>query len=138
MAGLLKRGFVPRAGQLRRGSYPISWETSLVSVWGHAWALQWTQWTVMEGSTRKSLIAQARKLTKKLGSTRVVIHPGKITTSRPVGTRMGKGKGKVHSTRGWLPAGGSLLLFRGPRPGGWSTLVKRSPRGAAQLNSLGW
>ena len=138
MAILAKRCFVPRANQSRQRSFPSGWETSLVAPWGHSWAFQWDNWTVLEGSTRKSLITQARKITKKLGVIKVQVHPGQVTTARPVGTRMGKGKGKPHSTRTWLCRGASLLLFRGPQPAGWSTLSKRSPRGAAKLIPLGW
>lgn len=120
------------------GGVTLGWETSLVQPWRQHWSLTWSAWTVLTGQTRTSLIRTARKLTKKVGPAVVIVSPGLPTTLRPVGTRIGKGKGKIDSTRGWLPRGGTFLHHRGNFPGGWEVLRKRSPRGAARILSRGW
>jgi len=135
---LLKRGFVPRPGGLRARGVPLGWETSLVQPWGLYWGLTWKGWTSLEGATRVSLIRTTRKLTKKLGTTTVMVHPGAPVTARPVGTRMGKGKGKVWTSRGWLTRGAQLLHLRGGWLPGWGVLSKRTPRGVAQVLPRGW
>lgn len=98
----------------------------------------WAQHTILRGNTRKSLVTQARKFTKKSGSLQVVPHPGKVVTSKPLGTRMGKGKGKPSgNTRGWLPEGGILVRFRGVNPTPkWNTLTKRTPRNSSVFVTL--
>jgi len=135
---LLKAGFVPRPNQIRVISLSMGWETSLLSPWKIMWNLTWSKWTPLEGSTRRALISSARKTAKKMGTTRVAHPPGRVVTSRPVGTRMGKGKGKPLSTRGWLPRGSVFLSFRGLTPPPWGYLSKRSPRGTTLVKPIGW
>ena len=122
---MVKRGFVPRGGRPprppRRG-----WADRLVG-----WTDHHHRWVArvaanLDDTQRGAVVRTARKLAKK--SVRVARAAGPVRTARPVGTRMGKGKGKPAGHRGWTPRG--VTLFEVTAPAGVArrcgVLTKRS------------
>lgn len=73
------------------------------------WALLAGEPTRLAQPTRAALVKLARRVTRKVAGLTVVAGPGRPWSTKPVGTRMGKGKGKTTARVGWLPRGGSAL-----------------------------
>ena len=134
---MLGRKFVPHPGPQRQKSHPTGWETSLVGWSGLTWTAQTLRWSALENPTRNALVKVARRTTRKTGSLTLGIHPGEVQTSRPLGTRMGKGKGRPAGCRRWTPRGERWLFFRGSRPTGWGVLPGRTP-GGLKVDRLFW
>jgi len=120
------RGFVPRSGPARVVT-PWGWETSLTGWSGRGATLVATRPGVLPGAARAALVKTSRKIAKKVARVTVRVDPGPVVTSRPVGTRMGKGKGKPGGTRRWVPRGTTLVGWS--RPVGVAVLAGRSPLG---------
>ena len=89
------------------------WDTSLVGPFG-AWQVRAARWASLEDPQRTALVRLGRKLAKKKHHLRVVVHPGGVTTAKPVGTRMGGGKGRPRGRRTWLARGQPLFDLTGP------------------------
>jgi len=95
---------------------PVSWETSLFQ-WGLTrWTLTSTVWSAMTDPQARAVAAFARKVTKKKAHWMTAFAPGGVTTAKPVGTRMGKGKGKAAGHRRWLARGSHLGVLTGRLP----------------------
>jgi hypothetical protein len=110
------RGFVPRAG--RRTTRAVwGWDVALAGWTGRATRWVATRAGALTGSERTAHVRTARRVTKRVGRVRVARSVGSVVTGRPVGTRMGKGKGKPVGHRGWTPAGATLLEVVGPSRG---------------------
>jgi len=119
------RGFVPRGGR-PAAITRLGWSDSLVG-WSDGYHRYVATRAANLGDTQRgALVRTARKLAKK--SVRVARTVGPVRTARPVGTRMGKGKGKPAGHRGWTPRG--VTLFEVTAPAGVArrcgVLTKRS------------
>lgn len=74
----------------------------------------------------RAVTAFARKVTKKKAHWTTGFAPGGVVTAKPVGTRMGKGKGKPAGHRRWFPRGGHLGILTGRLPLRLSVLGRRT------------
>lgn len=63
----------------------------------------------MTTPARAAFVKLARRLTRKVARLTVVAGPGRPWSTKPVGTRMGKGKGKPTGRVAWLPRGAALV-----------------------------
>ena len=133
-----KAGFVPRPGPTRVGSARLGWETSLGGWTRLGWTYRFAGWTPLGGSTRAALLRVATRAVRRAGRVTLRTHPGETQTGRPVGTRMGKGKGKPRGHLRWFPRGAPLVDLRGPRPPGWGVLPGRTPGGGGRVLRSFW
>lgn len=109
------RGFVPRAGAATATS-TWGWDVALAG-WSGSGGVELV--AVRAAATveteRSALTRAVRRFAKRAARVRVARSPGPVRTERPVGTRMGKGKGKPAGHRGWTPRGAVLFDLAGPR-----------------------
>ena len=131
-----KAGFVPRPGPTRVGSARLGWETSLGGWTSLGWTYRVGGWSALAGPTRTALTRVATRAVRRAGRVTLRTHPGAPQTGRPVGTRMGKGKGKPRGWLRWLPRGGALFSLRGVRPPGWGILPGRTPGGGRTVRAF--
>lgn len=119
-------GFVPRPSARRVVGVPLSWETSLLGWSATAWWLTATVWAAVEDPQRKAITSFARKTVKKQAHWTTRTGPGGVVTNKPVGTRMGKGKGKPQGHRTWWCIGTPVGVITGKFPARLGVLYKRS------------
>ena len=113
----------------------MTWADTLPYTGGWGWHLTATAPTGVTTPRRGATLKGARRLTKKAGRLTVVAGRGRPWSTKPVGTRMGKGKGKTADHRGWIPRGGAHLRWVG-RPGRLAPLTRRCP--GVRITPLGW
>ena len=89
-------------------------------------------WSALGDPQRRAQTVLARKVAKRTATVTVRVHPGGVVTGRPVGTRMGKGKGKPVGHRRWVPRGGVTHLVVTP-PGGLPGLAGLTPRSSGRV-----
>lgn len=122
------RGFVPRAGRAAR---PTRWDWAVaLAGWTHRdWQVTAARAAGVADRARRGTTRTARRVAKRAGL-RVGGHPGAPVTARPVGTRMGKGKGKLAGHRRWTPRGDVLFEVATPAAArGLAVLAGRAPTG---------
>lgn len=108
----LERGFVPRGGR-RTARVTWGWDVALAGWTRRDTSVVVTRASALEDPQRGALVRAARRVTKRVGHLRVARSAGPVVTARPVGTRMGKGKGKPVGHRGWTPRGAALFEVTG-------------------------
>lgn len=102
--------FRPRGGSSTRPRW-VTWKEALPHGYGRTgWALTATASTRLTTSARGILVKLGRRLTRKVARLTVTAPVGRPWSTKPVGTRMGKGKGKTADRIGWLPQGATALM----------------------------
>lgn len=105
-----RRLYVPKPSRSRH-TYTWGWETGLTGWSGLDWEIVATQQSRLLSGERSAWAKTVRKLVKKKANLQLNVHRNHVLTGRPVGIRMGKGKGKGRDHCCWVRPGTSIAIL---------------------------